>query len=112
VSKRRALTFQECLAMMRKSDGWIAEQGFHELLPRVKEHVDELMSAFETETHHGVRCWLLELIGEARSERAFDLLCEQSQSADEAFRDWAISGLRLLDNHAARRFLFDNGLKT
>lgn len=110
--RARPLTFDESLAMMRNRDGWIAEQGFHELLPRAKEYVDELITAFATETHHGVQCWLLELIGEARSKRAFDLLCEQSHSSDQAFRDWAIRGLRLLDSHAARKFLYDSGLKT
>lgn len=96
--------------MMRKRDGWTAEQGFHELLPRAKDYVAELMAAFATEAHHGVRCWLLELIGAARSEQAFDLLCEQSRSEDEAFRTWAVRGLQLLDTHAARKFLFDYGL--
>lgn len=83
MAKRRTLNFAECLAMMRKRDALIAEEGFHELLPRASQHVDELMKAFAVETQHGVRCWLLELIGEARSERALDLLCEQSRSADE-----------------------------
>jgi prophage antirepressor-like protein len=97
--------------MMRKRDGLVAEQGFHELLSRAKEHVAELMAAFATEAQHGVRCWLLELIGEARSEQAFELLCEQAQSAAEAFRSWAVRGLQLLDTHAARKFLFDHGFK-
>lgn len=111
MSQSRRVKFDECLAMMRKRDGWIAEQGFHELLPRAKEHVAELTAAFASETQHGVRCSLLELIGEARSEQAFELLCEQVQSEDEAFRAWAVRGLQLLDTHAARKFLFDHGLK-
>lgn len=111
MAKARPLKFDECLAMMRKRDGLAAEHGFHELLPRAKEHVIELMAAFATETQHGVRCWLLELIGEARSEQALELLCEQALSEDEAFQSWAVRGLQLLDTHAARKFLFDRGLK-
>lgn len=97
--------------MMRKRNALVAEQGFCELLPRAHEHASELMAAFAQETQHGVRCWLLELICEARSEQAFDLLCEQAQSEDEAFRVWAVRGLQRLDTHAARKFLFDHGLK-
>ena len=68
------------------------------------------MAEFQTEKDHGLRCWLLELIGEARSEKAFDLLCEQLQSSDERLRDWAIRGLRKLNTREARRALFDAGI--
>ena len=68
------------------------------------------MAEFQTEKDHGLRCWLLELIGEARSEKAFDLLCEQIQSSDESLRDWAIRGLRKLNTREARRALFDAGI--
>lgn len=98
--------------MMRRRNAWIAEQGFHELLPRANEHAEALMAAFAAETHHGVRCCLLELIGEARAERAFDLLCEQFRSSDEALRGWAVRGLQLLDTPAARKFLYESGLKS
>jgi len=68
------------------------------------------MAEFQTEKDHGLRCWLLELIGEARSEKAFDLLCEQLQSSDESLREWAIRGLRKLNTREARRALFDAGI--
>jgi len=54
---------------------------------------------------------LLELIGEARSEDAFAVLCEQALSSDERFRYWGMIGLELLDTKAARTFLFENGMK-
>jgi len=59
-------------------------------------HVDELMDEFARETDHGLRCWLLELIGEARSPRAFDLLAAESHGDDEALRSWARRGLNRL----------------
>ncbi|MGN9807741.1 hypothetical protein ACTMSW_00050 [Micromonospora sp. BQ11] len=47
------------------------------------------------EADQGLRCWLLELIGDARSPRAFALLVEELHSRDESLRDWAERGLRL-----------------
>ena len=96
--------------MMRKHNPQTMEDGFYSLLPHAAEHIDELLAEFQTEKDHGLRCWLLELIGEARSEKAFDLLCEQLQSSDESLREWAIRGLRKLNTREARRALFDVGV--
>jgi hypothetical protein len=109
--KRREPTFEECLSLMRKRDPQLAEDGFHLLRPRAREHVSELIEAFRTEEVHSIRCWLLQLIGEARSEEAFALLCEQAVSSDESLRNWGVIGLELLDTKASRAFLFENGLR-
>jgi hypothetical protein len=109
--KHREPTFEECLSLMRKRDPQLAEDGFHFLRPRAKEHLTELLEAFRTEEVHSIRCWLLQLIGEARSEEAFALLCEQASSSNESLRDWGVAGLELLDTKASRTFLFENGLK-
>ena len=69
------------------------------------------MAEFQTEKDHGLRCWLLELIGEARSAKAFDLLREQLHSSDESMRYWAIHGLRELNTREARQALFDAGVR-
>lgn len=62
----------------------------------------ELVGAYEDETDHGLRCWLLELIGEVRSEAALPLLTRELGSADEALRGWAHRGIEQLDTKAAR----------
>jgi hypothetical protein len=97
--------------MMRKHSPQTSEDGFYALLPHASEYIDELMAEFQAEKDHGLRRWLLELVGEARSEKAFDLLCEQLQSSDESLRDWAIRGLRVLNTKEARQALFDAGVK-
>jgi hypothetical protein len=49
-----------------------SEEGFAGLRELAPEHVDELLAAYaRADEMHG---WLLELIGEARSPNAFDLL--------------------------------------
>ncbi|WP_327088373.1 HEAT repeat domain-containing protein [Nonomuraea sp. NBC_01738] len=55
---------------------------------------------------HGLRCWLLELISESRSVRAFPLLAEVAQGDDEALREWAVRGLTQLGTKEAREVLW------
>lgn len=108
--RRREPSFQVLLSEMRSRDALKAEGAFYLLLPRAADHVEDLLEAFAQEQSHGVRCWLLELIGEARAERAFDLLRINAASEDEAFRSWAIRGLQKLGTPAARFALFEMGL--
>lgn len=110
MASRREPSFQVLLSEMRSRDALKAEGAFHFLLPRAADHVEDLIKAFEHEQSHGVSCWLLELIGEARAERALDLLRKNAASDDEAFRSWAIRGLQKLGTPAARSALFEMGL--
>jgi len=73
--------------------------------------VEPLIEDFAREQDHGLKCWLLELIGEARSPKAFATLSEQLDSADESLRAWAIRGLRTLDTPEARQRLHDAGVR-
>ena len=95
------------MRLMRRNDPQAAEDGFRLLLPHAGEHVEELIAGFLAEPEdHGLRCWLLELIGEARSPLALPVLVEQLNSEDEALRSWAARGLRALDSHPAREALW------
>jgi hypothetical protein len=98
--------FKKCMAMMRERDPQTNEDGFHWLLPHAGEHVHELIEEFSLEKDHGLRCWLLELIGSAKSPVAFEFLAEQIRSADEGFRIRAIRGLKNLGTKEARTLLW------
>jgi hypothetical protein len=102
--------YEKCLALMRKHDPQLMEDGFGLLLPHASAHIDALMRDFREETDHGLRCWLLELIGHAQAEVALGLLVEQLASSDDSLRDWAIRGLQRLDSHQSRKALFDAGV--
>ena len=108
--KRRFPGYSACLAMMRKHDPQTQEDGFYLLLPRAAEFIEELVEEFGREQDHGLRCWLLELIGQARSPKAFVVLREQLSSPDEALRGWAIRGLQRMGTSEARRALFEAGI--
>jgi HEAT repeat protein len=101
------------MRLMRSRDPQTSEDGFHLLLPDAARHIEALITEFDRELDHGLRCWLLELIGEARSPQALPVLVEQLNGADEALRSWAARGLEHLDTRPARRHLYQaraNGL--
>jgi hypothetical protein len=98
--------FREAMRLMRSHDPQRQEDGFNLLLPHAADHLDELIAEFEHEQDHGLRCWLLELIGDARSPDALPILGGQLYSNDESLRDWAVRGLKQLDTRQARALLF------
>lgn len=100
--------FDRALRLMRRRDPQLAEEGFGRLREIAGEHLDELIAEFTRETDHGLRCWLLELIAQARSPRAFDLLVAELRGDEESLRCWARRGLRLLDTKDARRVLWQH----
>jgi hypothetical protein len=104
-----ASTFDRAVRMMRKHDSQTQEDGFALLKPVAAKFLDELIDAFEVETDHGLKCWLLELIGEARSDEALALFGREIAGDDDALRSWAARGLRALDSKPARTVLRDHG---
>jgi HEAT repeat protein len=105
--------FHHAMRLMRSRDPQTSEDGFHLLLPHAASHIEALITEFSRESDHGLRCWLLELIGEARSPRALPLLVEQLNGDDEALRSRAARGLEHLDTKPARHHLYQarvNGL--
>lgn len=99
--------FEDAVRLMRKADRQRQEDAFKLLRDHAAEHIDELIAEFEREENdHGLRCWLLELIGETRSDRAFPFLAAQLHSPDEALRGWAVRGLEYLGTKAARQALY------
>ncbi len=97
---------EQAITLMRCHDPQKQEDGFGLMRAHAGEHLDELMAAFGREEDHGLRCWLLELIGQARSPRAISLLAAQLHEPDEALRSWAAVGLRRLDTAESRGVLY------
>ena len=91
---------------MRKHDPQQQVDGFGMLEPIAAHVLPQLIEAFEAEPDHGLRCWLLELIGHARSERALPVLARELASEDESIRDWARRGLDQLDTKESRTVLW------
>lgn len=102
--------FERALRMMRRRNGLEAEEGFLLLQDMAERHVDDLIREFEQEQDGGNRAWLLELIGHARSPRAFAVLAAVLDSDDDHLMFWAERGLRLLDIKEARRLLWQHEL--
>ena len=100
-----AARFDNAMKLMRSGDAQTQEDGFEMLRPHAREHLAELISQFTDEEDHGLRCWLLELIGLASDERALALLADQLNGPD-ALRFWPARGLKNLDTRDARRLLY------
>ncbi|SMD25357.1 HEAT repeat domain-containing protein [Lentzea albidocapillata] len=98
--------FDKALWLMRRHDPQKAEDGFGLLRQLAAEHVEELVEAFRAEDDHGLRAWLLELIGEARSPEALPILVEHLDHEDESLVGWAVHGLEKLDMKEARTALY------
>src|SRR5687767_10911182 len=45
--------YKKCLALMRKHNPQLREDGFHALLPHAADHLAELIREFHTEADHG-----------------------------------------------------------
>jgi hypothetical protein len=95
--------FARAMREMRSRDPQHREDGFDFLREHADSFVDELIAEFAAERDdHGLRCWLLELVAEARSPRALPLLAGLLQDEDESLRFWAGRGLEMLDTREAR----------
>lgn len=100
--------FVRGLAMMRKHDPQVQEDGFGMVKQVATEHVADLIATYEAESDRDLRCWLLELIGEARSCEALPVLAEALASKDDSIRVWGEAGLEKMDTKEARTLLWQH----
>jgi hypothetical protein len=98
--------FARALQSMRSRSSQLRSHGFDFLREHADAYVDELVVEFKKEQDHELRCWLLELISEARSPSALRVLAGQLESDDESLQFWAIRGLEMLDTREARHELY------
>lgn len=98
--------FAQALESMRSRDTQVSTRGFDFLREHADAYVDELIEEFGRERDDELRCWLLELISEARSPSALRVLAGQLESDDESLRFWAVRGLEMLDTREARHELY------
>ncbi|MFA1537888.1 HEAT repeat domain-containing protein [Actinomadura monticuli] len=102
MSRRR---FDQAMQSMRGTDPRAREGAFDFLREHADAYVDELIGEFGAERDPGLRCWLLELLAEARSPKALDVFRGQLESMDESLQFWAVRGLEMLDTREADRLL-------
>lgn len=98
--------FAQALESMRSRDTQVSTRGFDFLREHADAYVDELIEEFGCERDDELRCWLLELISEARSPSALRVLAGELESDDESLRFWAVRGLEMLDTREARHELY------
>ncbi|GAA1816646.1 HEAT repeat domain-containing protein [Actinomadura chokoriensis] len=102
MSRRR---FDLAMQSMREKDPRVRESAFDFLREHADAYVEELIGEFTAEQDRELRCWLLELVAEARSPKALDVFRGQLESPDESLRFWAVRGLEMLDSREAEQVL-------
>ncbi|MFB4308501.1 hypothetical protein [Actinomadura sp. GTD37] len=90
---------------MRGTEPRGREDAFDFLREHADAYVDELIEEFTAERDQGLRCWLLELLAEARSAKALEVFRGQLESLDESSQFWAVRGLEMLDTREAEQAL-------
>lgn len=95
--------------LMRRHDPQRQEDGFSLMRSIAQDELSRLVAAYRDETDRGVKCWLLELIGDTRSAEAVPLLSDEMFSNDGSLRSWARRGLQKVDNAEARSALRSAG---
>ena len=107
--QKRAFNFDEALHLMRKHNPELQETGFGMLQAHAPEYVDRLIAEFHAEPDYGTACWLLELIGDAKSPLAIPLFQTYLQHDNNSLHFWAVTGLKKLDTKETRRLLWEAG---
>lgn len=98
--------FERALELLRSRGPRYMTLGFDFLREHADAYVDRLVTAFAMEREDDeLRCWLLELIAEARSPEALPVLAGELDAEDESLRFWAVRGLEMLDTPEARQEL-------
>ena len=98
------------MKLIRSSNPQSQEEGFHFLTKIAHIHVKELIEEFHLEKDIGLKSWLLELVGEAKSEEALETLKANLTNENESLQEWSIWGLKNLNSKEARRILFEHGI--
>lgn len=91
-------------------DAQLQEEGFHILLPHAHEYVAQLIEEFSPETDPGLRCWLLELLAEAKDPNTLPFFLEYRQSDERGLKTVVNRGLIQLHTKEARRALWEAGI--
>jgi len=89
----------------------LQKDGFHWLLPRAHNFINDLIVEFRLEENIGTKCWILELLAESKAIEGFEILKENLLNEIKSFRMLAIRGMRNLDTKEARTELFKSGLQ-
>ena len=92
---------------MRDHDPQTMEDGFHILLPKVDEVLDDLIAALDDPINDEILDVLIELIGNSKRPEALPVLIENLYSKYYFVRWWAMLGLLHWNTKESRQALRD-----
>ena len=92
---------------MRNHDPQTMEDGFHTLLPKVDQVLDDLIAALDDPINSIIADVLVELIGDSKRPEALPVLIENLYSENRGRREWAMLGLLHWNTKESRQALRD-----
>jgi hypothetical protein len=100
--------FKKCMELLRKKGyGMMQEEGYEWLLPRINEFLDDLIAEIDKPENAKIQDWIIELIGESTSPKAFEFLRDQLFENDPRNKFWVVNGLVSFRDFELRQALED-----
>ncbi len=102
--------FQECLKLIKSKNPMEFEDGFHLLLPHVREFGEAIVELIKIETDPKIQSRLVELLGECEDEKYKSIFESLLTSKDHDVVAWSLTSLEKLSSgkKTAREFRASN----
>ena len=85
--------FQQCIEWLRSEDALTFEDGYHALLPRVREFRNELIRLLQAELEPRMRARFVELLGETEDASLVEILRAELEAGEPEVVRWALTAL-------------------
>ena len=97
--------FRQCIEWLRSDDALTFEDGYHALLPRVREFRDELVRLLLVEPEPQMRARFIELLGETEDPSLVEVLRAELEDGKSDVIPWALTALeRIGSRHIADEY--------
>ena len=86
-------SFQECIEWLRSEDALTFEDGYHALLPQVRQYRDALVRLLQAEPQPSMRTRFVELLGETEDPSLVDVLRAELEAEEPEVVPWVLTAL-------------------
>lgn len=95
--------FLKCIELIRSDDPMTFEDGYHLLLPKVKEYGDEIAKLIRTEKNPKIKSKFVELLGACDDAKFIPLFKDLLNSEDHDIVTWSLSSLENLSTGEGKK---------
>ena len=99
--------FSKCIELIRSDDPMTFEDGYHLLLPKVKEYGEELVELIRSENDSKTKSKLIELLGTCDDAKYIPIFKELLKSEAHDVVAWSLSSLDNLSSGDGKKIADD-----